>query len=153
MSVHSDRAVELFMQGFNCSQSVFAAFCDEFNMDEETALKVSAGLGAGVGRLRETCGTLTGAAMVVGMLYGATEGKDQESKQKTYKTVQQLAVEFKKQNPSVVCRELLQLSKDNKISYVPSERTAEYYKKRPCVRLVEQSAKAVDKILFNIDGD
>ena len=151
MSAHSDRAVELFKQGFNCSQAVFAAFCDEFDMDEETALKVSAGLGGGVGRLREVCGTVTGASMVAGMLYGATDGNDHEKKALTYQKVQQIVDEFKKLNPSIVCRELLGLSPTASTPSTPEHRTDEFYKKRPCAQLVEDSAKAVDKILFGIE--
>lgn len=151
MSAHSDRAVELFKQGFNCSQAVFAAFCDEFDMDEETALKVSAGLGGGVGRLREVCGTVTGASMVAGMLYGATDGNDHEKKALTYQKVQQIVDEFKKLNPSIVCRELLGLSPTASTPPTPEHRTDEFYKKRPCAQLVEDSAKAVDKILFGIE--
>lgn len=151
MSAHSDRAAELFKQGFNCSQAVFAAFCDEFDMDEETALKVSAGLGGGVGRLREVCGTVTGASMVAGMLYGATDGNDHEKKALTYQKVQQIVDEFKKLNPSIVCRELLGLSPTASTPPTPEHRTDEFYKKRPCVQLVEDSAKAVDKILFGIE--
>lgn len=151
MSAHSDRAAELFKQGFNCSQAVFAAFCDEFDMDEETALKVSAGLGGGVGRLREVCGTVTGASMVAGMLYGATDGSDHEKKALTYQKVQQIVDEFKKLNPSIVCRELLGLSPIASTPPTPEHRTDEFYKKRPCAQLVEDSAKAVDKILFGIE--
>ena len=151
MSAHSDRAAELFKQGFNCSQAVFAAFCDEFDMDEETALKVSAGLGGGVGRLREVCGTVTGASMVAGMLYGATDGNDHEKKALTYQKVQQIVDEFKKLNPSIVCRELLGLSPTASTPSTPEHRTDEFYKKRPCAQLVEDSAKAVDKILFGIE--
>lgn len=151
MSAHSDRAAELFKQGFNCSQAVFAAFCDEFDMDEKTALKVSAGLGGGVGRLREVCGTVTGASMVAGMLYGATDGSDHEKKALTYQKVQQIVDEFKKLNPSIVCRELLGLSPTASTPSTPEHRTDEFYKKRPCAQLVEDSAKAVDKILFGIE--
>ena len=151
MSAHSDRAAELFKQGFNCSQAVFAAFCDEFDMDEETALKVSAGLGGGVGRLREVCGTVTGASMVAGMLYGATDGSDHEKKALTYQKVQQIVDEFKKLNPSIICRELLGLSPTASTPSTPEHRTDEFYKKRPCAQLVEDSAKAVDKILFGIE--
>ena len=151
MSAHSDRAAELFKQGFNCAQAVFAAFCDEFDMDEETALKVSAGLGGGVGRLREVCGTVTGASMVAGMLYGATDGSDHEKKALTYQKVQQIVDEFKKLNPSIVCRELLGLSPTASTPPTPEHRTDEFYKKRPCAQLVEDSAKAVDKILFGIE--
>lgn len=151
MSKHSDRAVELFKQGYNCSQAVFVAFSDEYDMDETTALKVSSGLGGGVGRLREVCGTVTGAAMVVGMLNGATDGADNEAKAETYRIVQQIAEEFREQQGSVICRELLNSSAELKKTYVPDERTAEYYKKRPCAIIVECMAKIIDKILFGIE--
>lgn len=148
MSEHSEKALELFKQGFNCSQAVFCAFCDKFDMDEKTALKVAAGLGGGVGRMREVCGAMTGASLVVGMLYGATDGKDKEGKALTYKKVQEIAEEFKKQNGSVVCKELLGLSKETKETHIPEERTEHYYKKRPCSEIVRSTAEIVDKILF-----
>lgn len=148
MSQRVQRAVELFESGFNCSQSVFAAFADEFGMDEETALKVSAGLGAGVGRSREVCGTVSAAAMLAGMKYGATDSKDTAGKKRCYEAVQQLIAEFKKKNPSIVCRELLGLGKTENTNPTPDKRTAEYYKKRPCAELVKDSAEAVEKILF-----
>lgn len=84
MSYYTDRAVELFKSGFNCSQAVFAAFADKIGMPEETALRVSADLGGGVGRMREVCGAVCGAAMLAGMIYGATEGSDRAAKAKTY---------------------------------------------------------------------
>jgi len=148
MSRYSDRAVELFRQGFNCSQSVFAAFCDKFDMDEQTALRVSAGLGGGVGRMREVCGAVSGAAMVAGMKYGAVRGDDREKKSLTYKKVQEIAAEFKKTNPSIVCRELLGLSSAAPMSPDAAKRTDAYYKKRPCVQIVEDAAKAVEKVIF-----
>lgn len=151
MSKHSDRAVELFKQGFNCSQAVFVAFIDEFDMDEETALKVSAGLGGGVGRLREVCGTISGAAMVAGMLYGATQGDRQDQKAETYRIVQQIAEEFKKQNSTIICRELLKIKASEKQTHIPDERTDEYYKKRPCLKTIEDTAKIIDKIIFGIE--
>ena len=148
LSKRTEKAVELFKKGFNCSQAVFAAFAEDFGMDEETALKVSAGLGGGVGRAREVCGTVTGAALVAGMKYGATDGADSEGKKKCYEVVQQLISEFKKENPSIVCRELLGLTEKNATDPVPEARTDSYYKKRPCVQLVEDSARAVEKIIF-----
>lgn len=148
MSEYTERAVALFKSGYNCSQSVFAAFCDKFGMPQELALKVSAGLGGGVGRMREVCGAMSGAAMLAGMVYGATDGSDREAKALTYEKVQEIAAEFKKTNPSIVCRELLGLSKKAPTPSNPEERTAEYYKKRPCVQIVEDAAKAAEKILF-----
>lgn len=148
MSERTQRAVELFKSGFNCSQSVFAAFAGEFGMDEETALKVSAGLGGGVGRAREVCGAVSGAAMLVGFKYGATDGDDAEAKQRCYQVVQQIIAEFKENNPSIVCRELLELNEGAGTDPKPEARTEQYYKKRPCVQLVEDAARAVEKILF-----
>ncbi|MBP3446953.1 MAG: C_GCAxxG_C_C family protein [Clostridia bacterium] len=148
MSERTQRAVELFKSGFNCSQSVFAAFAGEFGMDEETALKVSAGLGGGVGRAREVCGAVSGAAMLVGFKYGATDGDDAEAKQRCYQVVQQIIAEFKENNPSIVCRELLELNEGAGTDPKPEARTEQYYKKRPCVQIVEDAARAVEKILF-----
>ena len=148
MSERTQRAVELFKSGFNCSQSVFAAFAGEFGMDEETALKVSAGLGGGVGRAREVCGAVSGAAMLVRFKYGATDGNDAEAKQRCYQVVQQIIAEFKENNPSIVCRELLELNEGAGTDPKPEARTEQYYKKRPCVQLVEDAARAVEKILF-----
>ena len=148
MSERVERAVELFKSGFNCSQAVFAAFAGDFGMDEETALKVSAGLGGGVGRSREVCGAVCGASMVVGFKYGAVKGDDAESKQKCYEVVQQIIAEFRKTNPTIICRELLALGDNVPTDPKPEARTEQYYKKRPCVQIVEDAARAVEKILF-----
>ncbi len=141
MSKYSDKAVELFMSGCNCSQAVFVAFATDLGLSEETALAVSVGLGGGVGRMREICGAISGAAMVVGLKH------PEYDKLQVYELVRAIADEFKKTNPSIVCKELLQLQEMEK-SAKPDERTPEYYKKRPCVKIVEDSAKAVEKILF-----
>lgn len=149
MSYYTDRAVELFKSGFNCSQAVFAAFADKIGMPEETALRVSAGLGGGVGRMREVCGAVCGAAMLAGMIYGATEGSDRAAKAKTYEKVQEVAAEFRKTNRSIVCRELLGLSVGENSAPIPEARTESYYKKRPCAKQIEDAARAAEKILFS----
>ncbi len=153
MSHYTDRAVELFKSGYNCSQAVFAAFCDKVGLPEETALRVSAGLGGGVGRMREVCGAVSGAAMLAGMVYGAVDGGDREAKAKTYEKVQEIAAEFKKSNPSIVCRELLGLSAAAKVQATPEARTEGYYKKRPCVQIVEDAARAAEKVLFCVEEE
>ncbi len=141
MSKYSDRAVELFMSGCNCSQAVFVAFATDLGLNEEMALSISIGLGGGVGRMREVCGAVSGSAMVVGLKY------PEYDKMQVYELVRAIADEFKKTNPSIVCKELLELQEAEK-SAKPDERTPEYYKKRPCVKIVEDAAKAVEKILF-----
>ncbi|WPC43809.1 C-GCAxxG-C-C family protein [Clostridium sp. JS66] len=135
-----ERAVELFKQGYNCSQSVFAAFCEECGMDFETALRISSSFGGGMGRLREVCGAVSGMFMVAGMKYGYVDPKDRLSKAEHYKRIQQLAEKFKENNGSLICRELLGLSVQSE-SYIPEERTKEYYKKRPCVEIVGSAAE------------
>ena len=145
MSERSEKAVELFKSGYNCSQAVFAAYADLFGFDEDTALKVSAGLGGGGGRSRAG---IRGCGVRRGMKYGATDGDDTEGKKLCYYKVQEFIAEFKKVNPSIVCRELLGLSKGENSQPKPDERNEHYYKKRPCVQLVEDSALALEKILF-----
>lgn len=148
MSERSERAVRLFKSGFNCSQAVFAAYADMFGLDEPIALKISAGLGGGVGRSREVCGTVSAAAMLIGMKYGATDGDDSKGKKLCYCKVQEFIAEFKRVNPSIVCRELLGLTDGENSHPKPDERTEQYYKKRPCAQLVEDSALALEKIIF-----
>lgn len=140
MNSFKDRAMELFKEGYNCSQSVFAAFCEECGMDFETALKISSSFGGGMGRLREVCGAVSGMFMVAGMKYGYIDPKDRLSKAEHYKRIQQLAGEFKEKNGSIICRELLGLSTQSE-SYIPEARTDEYYKKRPCAELVGDAAE------------
>lgn len=141
LSKYSDRAVELFMEGKNCSQAVFAAFAPDLGLTEEMALSISIGLGGGVGRMREVCGAISGSAMVVGLKYPELD------KAGAYEKVRAIADEFKKTNPSIVCKELLGLVKPEN-SCVPEDRTAEYYQKRPCVKIVEDAALATEKVLF-----
>ena len=142
-----DRAVELFKEGFNCSQSVFTAFAHRFGIDEDTAKKISAGLGGGVGRMREVCGAVGGAAMVIGSICSATEGHDAETKQKNYELVREFADRFTKENGSIICRELLGLDVQMENLAKPDSRTAEYYRKRPCVELVGCAATILEEMI------
>jgi len=153
MKSRCEQAKELFLEGFNCSQSVFAAFADLFDMDKETALRVSASFGGGIGRMREVCGAASGMFLVAGMLSGQTEGKDQTAKKNNYEIVQRLAEEFKKENKGTyICRELLGLDKTG-VKEVPGDttpeaRTEEYYKKRPCLKTITGAADIVERMLL-----
>ncbi len=139
-------AEELFLQGYNCSQSVLAAFSDELGMDRETALKLSSSFGGGMGRLREVCGTVSGMFMVAGLKYGYSDPKDGMAKTKHYQRIQTLANRFKEENGSIVCRELLGLPNGSD-SPVPEKRTQEYYRKRPCVQLVRCAAEIMQEYM------
>lgn len=138
-----ERAVENFMAGYGCCQSVVAAFADLYGLDDTLAKKVAAGFGGGVGRLRMMCGAVSGIVMLVGLDCGQTEGSDREGKSACYKVVQELLAKSKEQNGSLICAEILGLKGYEKAanSYVASARTAEYYKTRPCAAKVESAAR------------
>lgn len=136
------RAVELFMSGFNCSQSVVAAFADLYGFTEEQSLRMSASFGAGIGRMRMTCGAACGMFLLAGLETGATEGSDREGKSHNYAVVQHLAEIYRSETGSIICSELLGLRKAQiHNNPVAEERTPEYYKKRPCARMVETAAR------------
>ena len=135
------RAEEYFVKGFNCAQAVVAAYADLYGYTEEQALKLSAGMGGGRGRLRLTCGAVAGMAILAGMECGSTDANDREGKSANYKVVQELVSRFQKIYGTIICSELLQLKKDTPLTYEASERTAEYYKSRPCLNQVITCAK------------
>ena len=146
LNARVEQAGELFGSGYNCSQSVVAAFADLYGVERELALRMSAPFGGGIGRMRETCGAACGLFMLTGLENGSTEAGDRKGKGNNYKLVQELAAEFRRRNGSCVCRELLGLA-CRKEEPVPAERTAEYYKKRPCVELVACAARIVGEYL------
>ena len=137
------KAEELFMQGFNCSQSVVAAFADIYGYTEEQALRMSAGFGGGIGRLRLSCGAFNALALLAGLDCGSVTPGDREGKSYNYKVVQELAARFKEEHGSLICAEILGLKGHEKAqcSYIASPRTAEYYKSRPCAAKVESAAR------------
>ena len=135
-----EKAESLFRSGCNCSQAVFATFAEELGLDEELAKRIACGLGGGVGRLREVCGAVTGATLVLGMKYGP-------DKTVVYEKVQAFAAEFKAEMGSIVCRELLSGSGATS-GGAPEARTPEYYRKRPCSEIVRFAADTVAKYLI-----
>lgn len=140
----ADKAKDNFENGCNCCQAVFLAFLDETNMSQEDAMRLSAGFGGGFGRLREVCGAVSGMTMVLSNRFACTDPNDHEKKKELYALIQKAAGEFKEENGSIICRELLGLGKNNS-SPVPEERTKEYYKKRPCSELVRCAAAIAEK--------
>jgi len=137
------RAVDNFMAGYGCCQSVVAAFSDLYGLDETMAKRIAAGFGGGVGRMRMMCGAVSAIVILVGLDCGQTEGSDREGKSACYKVVQQLLEQSRQENGSIICAEILGLNGHEKAhsSYVASPRTAEYYKTRPCAAKVESAAR------------
>lgn len=144
MSIRKEKARQLFLDGFNCSQSVAAAYGDAFGIDTETMLRLSSSFGAGIGRMRKTCGAVSGMFFIAGLKTGTIHGDDREGKQYNYEIVRSMADRFREKNGSITCQTLLGLRKAEK-SAAPSERTAEYYKSRPCLKMVEDACDIIEE--------
>lgn len=135
MSKQGDAAYAWFLKGYNCSQSVVAAFAPQIGLTEETALRLSAGFGAGIGRMREVCGAFCGVVTVLSMVYA--DPADPKDKSQMYALVQEAAEQYRSRNGgSIICRELLAKAGAAPAGGTAAEdRTADYYKKRPCPEL------------------
>lgn len=107
MKNRSDIAVEKFLEGYNCSQAVFFAFCDDLNIDKNLALKLACGFGAGMGRKQEVCGAVSGGILVLGGKYGRGEHEDGSAMELSYKKTQDLINGFDKKYGTAICRHLL----------------------------------------------
>lgn len=150
MTPHEARAAELFLSGAVCAQAVFCAFCDLHGLEYETAARLSSSMGGGVGRMREVCGAFSGAAMAAGLLYGFPIPPAQGEKSEHYKRIQELGAAFSERWGSVVCRDILAARMgENSVSshYVPEERNAEYYARRPCLEAVRLAARLLDEYI------
>ena len=147
MGKYSERARDLFLEGYNCAQAVFMAFSELTGVDEKTAALLSSSFGGGMGRMREVCGAVSGMFMAAGILYGYDSPEASPEKAEHYKRIQDLAASFKERNGSIICRDLLGGIAKQGETHVPDARTAEYYKKRPCTRMVEDAAEILEKYI------
>ena len=141
---HMERAVELFVEGYNCAQAVAAAFGDLTGLDEKTAAKMASCFGGGMGRMREVCGAVSGMLLVAGILYGYDDPKATKEKRELYAQVQAMAGQFREELGSIVCRDLL---KNPPSDPNPTPRTEQFYKERPCARMVATAARIMDEFI------
>ncbi len=151
------KARRLFKEeGYNCCQAVVLAYNDIFGIDDMVAASMASGFGGGMGRMREVCGSVSGMVMLAGLIYPAADPSVKVDRTRNYALVQEMAGEFKEINGSIVCKELLGLvpmgsgAATAKESPEPSDRTADYYKKRPCEELVGISARIVGEKLLSL---
>ncbi|MBR3107665.1 MAG: C_GCAxxG_C_C family protein [Clostridia bacterium] len=143
---HGEEAKRLFLAGYNCAQAVFCAFCDETGLDIDSAARMASSFGGGMGRLREVCGTVSGALLALGILRGYDDPNDPDAKAEHYRLVQEYARRFREKNETIICRELL---KDVPVTPggIPEPRTPEFYARRPCLRLAGEAAAILDEML------
>ena len=144
----SEKAIENFMAGYNCSQAVSLAFADMLPIDEKTLSKLACSFGGGIGRLREVCGALSGAVMVLSLLYGYDGPESGDIKLAQYEKVQTLAKRMEEKWETIICRDLLgRVGHDDP---KPDERTAEYYAERPCARIVGDVAALLEDYIAEL---
>lgn len=137
-------AAELFLEGYNCSQAVAMAYCDLTGLTPELTARMTSSFGGGMGRLREVCGAVSGMFFVLGTLYGYDRPDCDEEKKAHYKRIQELAAQFREQAGSIICREIL---KNPPSDPNPTPRTAEFYRQRPCARMVMLACRLLDRYI------
>lgn len=146
-----ERAEQYFNEGYNCCQAVVLAFSDvlsdAYGLDADTIATMTTGFGGGFGRMREVCGAVSGMTMMAVFIQPAADISDKSAKSANYALVQEFAAAYKAENGSIICRELLGLAAGAPTPHVPADRTPEYYKKRPCGKLVNLSATIVARKL------
>ena len=140
----TELAVSYFEQGYNCSQAVFMAYADKYQIDRETAAKLATSFGGGMGRLREVCGAVSGMFFVLGLHYPFTQPTDKVAKDANYKAVQRTAAEFKSVMGSYICADLLKTKREPQ-QPESTERNEAYYNMRPCTRCVAVAAEIVGR--------
>ncbi len=141
---HGMKAAELFLQGYNCAQAVTVAFSDITGLSPEFSAKFASSFGGGMGRMREVCGAVSGMLMVLSLLYGYEVPGNDTVKKAHYTAVQDVAAQFREQTGSIVCREIL---KNPPSDPNPTPRTEEFYKKRPCARMVLLAGNILDRYI------
>lgn len=145
-----EKAMQSFLNGYNCSQCMMLAFEDLLTIDLDMALKIASPFGGGMGRLREVCGSVSGMFMVLSYIYGYNEPEDYEGKKALYAHIQELAHRYEAANGSIICRELLGLTVQHDAS-APEQRTAEYYASRPCAEKIGSAAEILEQYLIEQD--
>ncbi|MBP7401545.1 MAG: C_GCAxxG_C_C family protein [Clostridia bacterium] len=146
------RALELFLQGYNCCQAVFAAYSGRFGMDPGAALRLTAGMGGGMGGMRGKCGAVTALFLLAGLRDGGYPPGDGDAKKAVYARVQELDAAFESRCSSTVCQTLLEKAECG-FSSVPSLRDAAYYESRPCAALVQAAAVIAEERLLPLPDE
>jgi C_GCAxxG_C_C family probable redox protein len=139
------KSVDLFKEGFSCSQAVLGAFSESMGLDRNTALKLAQSFGGGMAHMGETCGAVTGAFMVIGLKHGRIKAEDSESKEKTYELVKNFVDKFRSSNGSIVCKELLgyDLNTEEGLELAEKENIFDTL----CVRLVKNASEILENLI------
>ncbi|MBQ3574270.1 MAG: C_GCAxxG_C_C family protein [Clostridia bacterium] len=148
MTERAKQAGLYFVEGYNCAQAVAISFEKELGMERSDIARLVSSFGGGMGRMREVCGAVSGALLVLGWMKGYSGAEGDEAKMAHYARVQEFARRFKEIHGSIICREMLKGVKvQNENSHIPEKRTEEYYRTRPCAAIVEDAVIVLEQIL------
>jgi C_GCAxxG_C_C family probable redox protein len=145
MKTKADISVDIFNKGYSCSQAVLLSHCEEYNLSDDIAKKISCGFGGGMGHIDEICGAVSGGIMLIGLKYGKCKDSDNESKEKTYKLVKEYTYKFKNEFGSINCTELVKynLSKEDELIKARNSGVL----KEICPLLVKRSVELIEEII------
>jgi C_GCAxxG_C_C family probable redox protein len=107
MKSKRDVALEKFLEGYDCAQSVFYAYCDDLGFDKNIALKMTSGFGGGMGGKGEVCGAVVGGIMVIGAKHGRGEEGDRTATNLTFSKTRDFMDQFSDRRGTFICRKLL----------------------------------------------
>ena len=141
----NDYAIECFNSGFNCAQSVFTAFSKDYGMDIKQSLRIAASFGGGMGHIGEACGAVTGAFLVLGLLYGQENEGDNYTKVKNYLLVKEFTYRFRKINGSIKCNELLEYDISDEKQLIAARQTDIF--QTLCPKYVSDAVKILEEII------
>lgn len=139
-------AVNCFKEGYNCAQAVFTTYCELFGVDKNIGYKIASGFGAGMGRMQEVCGAVSGAIMLVGLKHGNINPDDLEAREKTFSETRNVCEKFKRKNGTMNCRELLGCDINTPEGMRYAKENNLFSDK--CAQCVEDAAKIVEEIFL-----
>jgi C_GCAxxG_C_C family probable redox protein len=145
MKTKADVSVDIFSKGYSCSQAVLISHCEEYNLSDDIAKKISCGFGGGMGHIDEICGAVSGGIMLIGLKYGKSKDYDNESKEKTYKLVKQYTDKFKNEFGSINCTELVKYNLSKEEELIKAKNSGVF--KEICPVLVRRSVELIEEII------
>ncbi len=141
-----EKALEYFSKGFNCAQSVIVSFSDVMGLNEETALRMASGFGGGMGRMQGTCGTVTGAFMVIGFLRGKYKQGDDQAKEITNQLIQDFSKKFIEMHGNIDCKGLIQYDLNTPEGDKTANSSDVFNKK--CTQYIISSVELLEKMIL-----
>jgi len=145
MSHKTKKAAHAFCNGHSCAQAVLTTYSEHYNLDVEQAMKLTTGLAGGMGRMAETCGTVTGSILVLGLEKSTGKVGDTKSKEATMKAVQDFSAKFKERHGTLLCKELLECDISQEEGYKKARETGVF--RTRCPHFVETAVELLDEVI------